>query len=931
MFGVCAKDRVVSARGVFGAWLLMVVVLGVWCGGARADLVLEPGTAGFSMSASSVQAGAHADLTTEFKFVRNAQEEPGANLRNVLVELPPGFVGAPAAVPTCDPSLLKIETKSSCPLDTQVGTTTIQVTLGPGIFGTFQLPVYNLTPSKKQTAVFGFNISGIAAVYVVFSTRPHSYGITASTSGVAGVLEVDSNSITVWGVPGASVHDPERGQICNINVKGEKSCEGGGVPSGTGPVPFLTNPTECTQEPLEARLHVSSWENYPARVSDSTTLGPMTGCELLSFDPTLSLRPTIEQADSPTGYGVDLRVPQNNQAEGLSSADLREATVRLPAGTALSPSAATGLVGCQQTGPEGINIDGGQSEEIDLLGSAHPTKGNCPLASELGTVKIVSPLVAEPLEGHLFLAQPQCGGIGQPECTPKDAANGKLYGLYLEAEGDAVIIKLKGEVSVDPVTGQITSTFRENPELPFSDLHLEFFGGPRSPLVNPSTCGEVLTTSVLTSFSSTTPAEPFSGFVITGCPGPRFAPGFTAGSTSNQAGGYSPLSVTISRQDLEGEFGQVTVTTPPGLLGMLSHVTLCGEPQAAQGTCSAASQIGEVTASAGAGPEPYYVSGGKVYITGPYAGAPYGLSIVVPAVAGPYNLGTVVVRGAINVDPHTAALTVTAEPLPTVKDGILLQVKTVNVNINRPEFVFNPTNCNAMSLTGTLAGTNGLSSKNTNHFQVTNCGVLAFKPQFKVSTPGKTSRANGAGLNVKLSYPTGSFGNTTNIAKVKVDLPKQLPSRLTTLQKACPDNIFNTNPAACPPASRVGEATATTPVLTHPLTGPAYFVSHGGAKFPELIIVLTGEGITVNLNGETYINKNGITSSTFRTIPDVPIGTFELKLPQGPNSALAANGNLCTTKLNMPTAFTAQNGTTIHTTTPITTTNCKHTKHTKHK
>ncbi|MGC2373180.1 MAG: hypothetical protein WA484_04820 [Solirubrobacteraceae bacterium] len=804
-----------------------------------------------------------------------------------------------------------------------MGTTTIRLTVGPGIFGTFQVPVFNMTPTKRQTAAFAFNVSGIASVFVVFSTRPHSYGITATTSGISGVIEIDSISLTVWGVPGAHSHDPERGQTCNISVEGEKSCSGGEVPSGTGAVPFLTNPTECTQGPLEARLHVSSWEHYPARVSASATLGPMTGCEDLSFDPTLSLRPTITQADSPTGYGVDLRVPQDSQPEGLSSADVRDASVTLPAGTALSPSAATGLVGCQATGPEGINIDGGESEETDLVGDVHPTKGACPLASELGTVRITSPLVSEPLEGHIFLAQPQCGGAGQPACTPQDATDGKLYGLYLEAEGDAVIVKLKGVVSVNPQTGQITSTFRENPELSFSDLHLEFFGGPRSPLVNPSACGEVITTSVLMSFSSLVPAEPFSGFTVTGCPGPRFAPSFTAGSTSNQAGDYTPLSVTFSRQDLEGELGQVTVTTPTGLLGMLSHVTLCPEPQAAQGTCSAASQIGEVTVSAGAGPEPYYVSGGRVYITGPYVGAPYGLSIVEPAVAGPFNLGNVVVRGAIHIDPHTSALTITSEPLPTVKDGILLQIKTVHVDINRPEFVFNPTDCNPMSLDGTLASTTGQSSTATDHFQVTNCAALGFKPQFKVSTPGMTSRSRGAGLDVKLSYPVGSFGKTANIAKVKVDLPKQLPSRLTTLQKACPDSVFNTNPATCPPASRVGEATATTPVLSHPLSGPAYFVSHGGAKFPELIIVLTGEGITVDLNGETFISKAGITSSTFRTIPDVPIGTFELKLPQGPNSALAANGNLCTGKLKMPTAFTAQNGAVIHHTTPIRVTGCK--------
>ncbi|MGH2904926.1 MAG: hypothetical protein ACRDK7_15290, partial [Solirubrobacteraceae bacterium] len=615
-----------------------------------------------------------------------------------------------------------------------------------------------------------------------------------------------------------------------------------------------------------------------------------------------------------------------------------------------------------------LNFEGAASEEIDQIGDAHPTKGNCPLASELGTVKITSPLVAEPLEGHIFLAQPQCGSVGQPECTSEDATDGKLFGIYLEAEGDAVILKLKGNVSVNPSTGQITGIFRENPELPFSILHLEFFGGPRSPLVNPSTCGSALTTSVLTPFSGMAPAEPFSGFTVIGCSGSHFAPSFTVGSTSNQAGGYTPLSVAISRQDPEGELGQVTVRTPPGLLGMLAHVTLCPEPQATRGTCAPSSQIGEVTVSVGAGPEPYYVTGGRVYITGPYLGAPYGLSIVEPAIAGPYNLGNVIVRGTIHVDPHTAALTVTTEPLPTVRDGVLLQIKTVNVNINRPEFVLNPTNCNPMSSTGVLASTNGLSSSSTNHFQVTNCGVLAFKPKFSASTSAHTSKAAGASLNVKLSYPSSLMGTQANLKSVKVDLPKSLPSRLTTLQKACTAKQFKTNPAGCPSESVIGHAIVHTQLLPVPLEGPAYFVSNGGEAFPNLILVLQGYGVTVDLVGDTLI-KNGITSSTFASTPDVPFESFELTLPRGKYSALAANGNLChatkrvtvkkrvvlkrhghlvrrhgkvvhvrrkvsTTRpvsLAMPTAFVGQNGAEIHESTPISVTGCVKSKVVKHK
>jgi hypothetical protein len=321
-----------------------------------------------------------------------------------------------------------------------------------------------------------------------------------------------------------------------------------------------------------------------------------------------------------------------------------------------------------------------------------------------------------------------------------------------------------------------------------------------------------------------------------------------------------------------------------------------------------------------------------VYITGPYEGAPFGLSIVNPAKAGPFDLrkGTpcdcIVVRAKIEVDPRTAALTIATDQagpfeIPTIIDGIPLQIQHVNVTITRHRFTFNPTSCAHMRIAGVVTSSEGASRSLSVPFQVTNCARLAFKPRFKAFTSAHTSRRNGASLDVKLSYPKAPQGSQANIAKARVALPKQLPSRLGTLQKACPDSTFERNPAECPPASKVGAARATTPILPVPLSGPAYFVSHGGAKFPELVVVLQGYGITVDLHGETFI-KHGITTSTFRSVPDVPVGTFELKLPQGRHSALAANGNLCKHSLRMPTTFTAQNGLVIHRSTPIAVTGC---------
>jgi hypothetical protein len=362
------------------------------------------------------------------------------------------------------------------------------------------------------------------------------------------------------------------------------------------------------------------------------------------------------------------------------------------------------------------------------------------------------------------------------------------------------------------------------------------------------------------------------------------------------------------------------------LLGVLKSVPLCGEPQASQGACGQESLIGHTTVGAGVGPDPFFL-GGQVFLTGPYKGAPFGLSIVVPAVAGPFNLGTVVVRAAINVDPTTTALTVSSDPLPSILQGIPLAIRTVNVTVDRPGFIFNPTDCEPLTLTGTLTSTQGASSAVSSRFQAANCAALAFNPVFSVSSSAKTSRANGAALDVKVSYPSGA---QANIHSVAVTLPKQLPARLSTIQQACPEAVFNANPASCDEGSNIGVGTAVTPILKNPLTGPAYLVSHGGAAFPDIDVVLQGEGITLVLTGHVNISKAGITSASFFAVPDAPIGSFELNLPEGPHSGLSAVGSLCASPLTMPTTITGQNGAVITQTTKIKVTGCGPTKK-KHK
>lgn len=876
------------------------------------------------------QAGSHPfQFTTTLgvnQGVAGSTLSPVGMPKELSFDLPPGLVGNPTIMPQCPLEKFQLyhSGTSDCPPNTAVGVVSVVVSLNGLSFGStyshpeiLLMPVYNLVPFPGEPARFGFVVAGIGAPVPVFldtSVRTGSdYGVVVTVHNITQETWTLGSQLSFWGDPADPRHSISRGNC--VKEDSGSICEPETI-SGQE-VPFLTLPTSCTglSDPLTASMEASSWEEpsvhdsaeYALHDSSGDPLG-LGGCNRLGFEPSVNVAPDTQNGSTATGLTVGIHVSQQASLNpsGLAGATVKDTTVTLPPGVALNPAAADGLESCSE-------------EQLALHSASVPT---CPDAGKIGTVEIDTPLLPNPLVGAAYLAAQNANPFGS------------LVAMYIVAQDpvSGVLVKFAGEVKLDPITGQIVSTFNDTPQLPFEDLRLHFFGGSRAPLGTPSACGAYTTAASITPWSGNAPVDSISTFDVnsgpngSACAAPLpFAPSLAAGSTNLQAGAFSPFTMTMSRPDGQQNLQSVQLEMPPGLLGTLSKVALCGEPQADQGTCGPESEIGETTVSVGLGDSPFSVKGGKVFITGPYDGAPYGLSIVNPAKAGPFDLGQVIVRAKIEVDPITAALTITTDntgpyKIPTILDGIPLQIQHVNVTITRPGFTFNPTNCNPMSIGGSLTSAEGSSSALKVPFQVTNCATLAFKPKLTVSTSGRTSRKNGASLHVKLTYPEGPYD--ANISKVKVDLPRQLPSRLTTLQKACPAQTFNANPANCPPASIVGHAHATTPVLPVALEGPAYFVSYAGLKFPELVIVLSGYGTTVNLHAETFISPNGVTSSTFRTIPDVPVGTFELTLPQGRYSALAANTNLCKTTLKMPTAFTGQNGAQINQTTPITTTGC---------
>jgi hypothetical protein len=896
--------------------------------------------------ALDTQAGSHPFQTT-FTVAVNQDAEgvssfgqaviplPAGQTRDVNAELPPGLIGNPQGPARCT---VQQFLASNCPAASVVGVA-VSTFSEPNFLGLLSpaKPVFNLDPATGEPALFGWlPTNNENPQYIKTSVRTGGdYGIDADDHSITQTITFTSNIITLWGVPGDSRHNQTRGECLH------GPCE---PFSQNNSQPFFELPTSCTG-PLQTSIAVDSWEEPGVFKSRSGRSEPaLDGCDRLPFEPSLDVEPDGHAASTPTGLAIHQHIDQETSLNpnGLGASDVKGVTVTFPEGVVINPAGADGLEACSEglvgylpgesTPPEDLHFTGKLPGSFGSGERLEPGIDFCSNASKIGTVRIKTPVLPNDLEGALYLASQNANPFGS------------LVAVYIVAEDpvSGVLVKLPGEISLNQQTGQVVATFLNIPQAPFEEAEFHLFGGERAPLATPPHCGTYVTKVQFTPWSGNGPVTTESPFEITSgpnnsaCPGSSlpFSPELTSGTTNNQAGGFSPFTLTMTRQDGNQNLKSIELHMPDGVSGILAGVPLCGEEQANAGTCPPASLIGETIVSVGLGGDPFSVKGGKVYITGPYKGAPFGLSIVNPAVAGPFNLGDVVVRAKIEVNPTTAALTVASDSsgpyaIPPSLDGIPLEIKHVNVTIGRPGFTFNPTNCSPQAITGTLQSIEGSAEALSVPFQATNCAALKFEPKVAVSTSGKTSRTGGASLTLKISKPdtqVDTQGVQANIAKFKVELPKQLPSRLTTLQKACTEAQFNANPAGCPAPSIVGHMKVTTPELPVELEGPMYFVSHGGEAFPDLEVVLQGYGVTVILTGNTFISKAGITSSTFNAIPDAPFAGAEVTLPEGPYSALAANGDLCKSKLTMPTAIVGQNGAEIHADNPISVTGCAKTK-----
>jgi hypothetical protein len=857
---------------------------------------------------------------------------PVEQMHDVWVQLPPGFVGAASAARRCPLSRLALVIPN-CPEGSQVGMVTFTTSAGP-----VRGPLYNMVPEKGYPAEFAFKLGNQAVVtYPQLRSRGGEYGLNVTVPG-AGRLQIQSISTTLWGVPSDPAHDAERA-----------------VPASGPPIPFLSNQSDCLDAQPTTKIYVDSWE-HPARMradgtpdlsdpnwkSSSAPAPPITGCDAPAladqFKPTISAGPTsVDQggstaADTPSGYQVDLAFPQSNDPTDPDTVfdpsipqapQLKDATVTLPAGTAISPSAADGLDGCS-------DVPGNDQVRLD---SINPV--TCPDASKIGSVVAKSPLLAsydtdavtgaEPIDGDIYLVKPHPGDL-----NPTGDQDGKFrMVIQLENERFGINAKLPGVVTADKTTGRLTARFTDNPQVPVKTLHLAFKGGARAPLVNSPVCDAAATTTgVFTPWSrggtrsdgvvvaGTPDATASSSFAIDkGANGGAcasavkdlpFRPGFSAGVVDPQGGGSSPFVLRLTRQDGEQELGSIDTTLPPGLLANVGSVPRCPEAQASAGTCDAASQVGTTTVGAGAGSSPLFLpQAGKaptaVYLAGPYKGAPFSLSIVVPAQAGPFDLGTVVVRAALYVDPIDGHATVKSDPLPTMRDGVPLRVRDVRVNIDRPGFMVLPTNCSPMAIAADIHSAVGATVQASQPFQARNCSALDLGPKLDLTLSGKgqTTDNKHPAVTANLTQRSGQ----ANLKKVRVSLPLSLALDPDNANGLCEFVDGSKAEPTCPSSSVVGTATARTPILDQPLSGPVYFVKNirKDAKtgreiktLPKLVVPLTGEnGVKLTLTGTSNVEDNHLVT-TFDNIPDAPVSSFALNVNGGKHGILVvSSADIC--------------------------------------
>lgn len=842
------RRRRESAQSWLAAGVAIVATLA-----AAAPAAAEYEITEFGVDTSTTQAGAHPDVSISFKvtqepdpfFVRKATED----LRTLEVELPAGLIGNAASLPACSRTAFA---DIQCPVETQVGVIDVHTTpaFGPG--GVARgLPIYNLVAGDRRPAALGAVVANTPVPLEISVRSGGDYGLTTRSSNLPTGFTIIGMDIRLWGVPADPANDDERG-ICGGSPDPADRC-----PAGTPRQSFMVNPTECVS--ATASIKLRSYQQPDRWLEAEDSIGPMTGCENLSFEPTVSFLADNRVAGKPSAAQVSIGIPHNDAPDALGAPALRRAIVTLPDGVTINPNVAFDRTACDDW----------------AFGRNSAAAAVCPAGSKIGTFGLDVPALPSALPGDIYLGEPKAGNP---------------YRLFLFAEGQGTRVKLEGSILPDPKTGRITAVFEDNPQVPFRRISLQFIGGGRGVLLMPENCGIGSISAWLTPYSSAGAVGASGGFqVLDGCTADwtrPFQPTFEAGVTEAKAGADTGFVVRFGNRDADQALSRLKLHLPTGLVGRLAAFPLCPSVQATTGVCSEDSLVGGVTVSAGSTEGPLNLAG-RVFLTeAPKAGQIAGLAFVVPAVVGPYNLGTVVVRAGITVNPDTS-LTIESDPLPEMLQGIQLRIKQVIVQVDRPGFMFNPTDCSPKRIAGSITSVSGTEVGVESPFAVRGCADMPLEGRVAITTAAPARDGGNTGLTFNL----GGLPGHSNVRQVQVVLPSGVGARLEgPLQSPCSESDFAAD--ACSEESRVGVARAETPVLPEALAGNVYFIENpGGNALPRLGIRLKG-AVNLDVIGDVEVTRSGRVATTFPAIPDVPISDFVLDLDEGENAVLAAAG-LC--------------------------------------
>jgi hypothetical protein len=888
---------------------------------AQADFGLVPGstevTALNKNGTVATQASSHPySFTVHFDLkVGGDGKTEGGEMRDVIVDLPPGLIGNPQAVPSCPRQ--KFEgANPQCAVSTQVGV--LQSVIGGG-FGAITGPVYNLDPPPGVAAQLGFSNISLNALHYASVNSENGYGLGITVPNLP--VEVLSVTETIWGTPADPGHDALRG--------GAAFNGGPPVASDAPLLPFLTLPASCG-ETLKTTVEVDSKLNpgaFTGETAESLDAGgnpaPMSGCDGVPFSPGISSQPTTKLAENPSGLDFELKLPNEGLLSpgGISETEPRKAVVTLPEGLTVNPSLAEGIATCSEAQYKAEQITSKAGE-------------NCPEASKLGSVHILSPLLEEPVEGSLYLA------------APYENPFGTLTALYMVARAPerGILVKQAGKIDLNESTGQITTTFDNLPPIPFSSFKLHFREGARAPLATPQSCGEYKTTARFTPFSASSDAEAIEttgSFQIEqgpeggACPGgglPPFHPGLIAGSINNAAGRFSPFNVRLFRSDSEQEFTRFSIKLPPGVSGKLAGIPFCpdadiaaararmgahgGQEEINSPSCPAASEVGHSLVGSGVGQVLAYVPG-KLYLAGPYHGSAISLVAITAAKAGPFDLGTVVLRYAFRIDPESGEVFIDAtgsDPIPHIIKGVTVHAKDIRAYTDRPEFVINPTNCTRTSTASTLLGS-GLDFASeaddrpvtvSTPYQAADCAALPFKPRLNLKLKGGTKRGSHPALTATLLM--NGIGEA-GIHRTEVVLPKSEFIENAHFNTICTRVVFKqgAHPGEmCPAGSVYGKAVIKTPLLSEPLTGPV-FLRSSEHQLPDVVAAVHNGQIDITLDGHVDSVK-GRLRTTFESTPDAPVGSAVISLLGGKKGLFVNSTNLCKATHKAEANFVGQNG-----------------------